>query len=207
MTASVNFNPIQTTNFPGTFFVSTNGFVQGVMEDDPVSRFYLRSGVVASAATVPMWGGVGIAEGLAGGSTGTADELNSILSAASSANGIDGFTVFNQAAAMVITNSSTVPLSGSLMAVNFFRFGSGARVAVQTTSTVASALAGGSTSPTLYWDPVNYQVTTVATSNVALPTSVKLTHVDVGNSKIVSYDSTSGYANWTEGGSTLVLVL
>lgn len=207
MTASVNFNPIQTTNFPGTFFVSTNGFVQGVMEDDPVSRFYLRSGVVASAATVPMWGGVGIAEGLAGGSTGIADELNSILSAASSANGIDGFTVFNQAAAMVITNSSTVPLSGSLMAVNFFRFGSGARVAVQTTSTVASALAGGSTSPTLYWDPVNYQVTTVATSNVALPTSVKLTHVDVGNSKIVSYDSTSGYANWTEGGSTLVLVL
>jgi len=207
MTASVNFNPIQTTNFPGTFFVSTNGFVQGVMEDDPVSRFYLRSGVVASAATVPMWGGVGIAEGLAGGSTGTADELNSILSAASSANGIDGFTVFNQAAAMVITNSSTVPLSGSLMAVNFFRFGSGARVAVQTTSTVASALAGGSTSPTLYWDPVNYQVTPVATSNVALPTSVKLTHVDVGNSKIVSYDSTSGYANWTEGGSTLVLVL
>ncbi len=207
MTASVNFNPIQTTNFPGTFFVSTNGFVQGVMEDDPVSRFYLRSGVVASAATVPMWGGVGIAEGLAGGSTGTADELNSILSAASSANGIDGFTVFNQAAAMVITNSSTVPLSGSLMAVNFFRFGSGARVAVQTTSTVASALAGGSTSPTLYWDPVNYQVTTVSTSNVALPTSVKLTHVDVGNSKIVSYDSTSGYANWTEGGSTLVLVL
>ena len=207
MGASVNFNPIQTTNFPGTFFVETEGFIQGTMEDDPVARFALRSGVVASSATVPMWGGIAIAETLAGGATGTVDQLNSILSPASSGNGITGFTVFNQASAMVITNSSNVPLSGSLMAVNFFRFNSGARVAVQTTSTVASALAGGTISPTLYWDPVNYQVTTTSTSNVALPASVKLTHVNVGNSKVVSYSSGTGYATWSEGGSTLVLVL
>ncbi len=207
MGASVNFNPIQTTNFPGTFFVETDGFVQGTMEDDPVARFALRSGVVAAAATVPMWGGIAIAETLAGGTTGAVDQVNSILLAASSGNGVTGFTVFNQASAMVITNSSNVPLSGSLMAVNFFRFGSGARVAVQTTSTVASALAGGSISPTLYWDPVNYQVTTVSTSNVALPSTVKLSHVNVGNSKVVSYSSVTGYATWQDGGSALVLVL
>ena len=207
MAASVNFNPIQTTNFPGTFFVQTDGFVQGVMEDDPVARFALRSGVVSTAATVPMWGGVAIAESLAGGTTGFVDQLNSVLAPASSGNGITGFTVFNQASAMVITNSSNVPLSGSSMAVNFFRFGSGARVAVNTTSAVASALAGGTISPTLYWDPVAYQVTTVATSNVALPTTVKLTHVNVGNSKVVNYASGTGYATWTDGGSTLVIEL
>ena len=207
MAASVNFNPIQTTNFPGTFFVQTDGFVQGVMEDDPVARFALRSGVVSTAATVPMWGGVAIAESLAGGTTGFVDQLNSVLAPASSGNGITGFTVFNQASAMVITNSSNVPLSGSSMAVNFFRFGSGARVAVNTTSAVASALAGGTISPTLYWDPVAYQVTAVSTSNVALPTTVKLTHVNVGNSKVVNYASGTGYATWTDGGSTLVIEL
>lgn len=207
MAASVNFNPIQTTNFPGTFYVQTEGYVQGVMEDDPVARFALRSGVVAAAATVPMWGGIAIAESLAGGSTGVVDQVNSILSAASSGNGITGFTVFNQASAMVITNSSNVPLSGSSMAVNFFRFGSGARVAVATTSAVASALAGGTISPTLYWDPVAYQVTTVSTSNVALPTSVKLTHLNVGNSLVVSYNSGTGAANWQAAGSTLVIEL
>ena len=207
MAASVNFNPIQTTNFPGTFFVQTDGFVQGVMEDDPVARFALRSGVVSTAATVPMWGGVAIAESLAGGTTGFVDQLNSVLAPASSGNGITGFTVFNQATAMVITNSSNVPLSGSSMAVNFFRFGSGARVAVNTTSAVASALAGGTIAPTLYWDPVAYQVTTVSTSNVALPTTVKLTHVNVGNSKVVNYASGTGYATWADGGSTLVIEL
>ena len=207
MTASVNFNPIQTSNFPGTFFVQTDGFVQGVMEDDPVARFALRSGVVAAAATVPMWGGIAIAESLSGGTTGVADQLNSILNPATSVNGVTGFTVFNQASAMVITNSSNVPLAGSSMAVNFFRLGSGARVAVNTPAAVASALAGGSISPTLYWDPVAYQVTTVPTSNVALPTTVKLSHVNVGNSKIVSYATGTGYATWANGGSALVIEL
>ncbi len=207
MTASVNFNPIQTTNFPGTFFVQTDGFVQGVMEDDPVARFALRSGVVSTAATVPMWGGIAIAESLAGGTTGVVDQVNSILAAASSVNGVTGFTVFNQASAMVITNSSNVPLAGSSMAVNFFRFGSGARVSVNTPAAVASELAGGSISPTLYWDPVAYQVTTVSTSNVALPASVKLSHVNVGNSKVVSYATGTGYATWTNGGSALVIEL
>lgn len=196
---------LNTGNFPGTFFVDTNGFIQGAMEDDPVARFALRTGVAASSITVPLWGGVAIAETLAGGSSGVVDQADSILLPASSVNGVTGFTVYNQASAMVITNASNAPSSMPLMAVNFFRFGSGARVAVQTTSTVAAALAGGTISPTLYWDPVNYQVTTVSASNVALPAGVKLTHVNQGNSRIVNFSTPN--VVWADGGSTLVIQL
>lgn len=196
---------LNTGNFPGTFFVDTNGFVQGAMEDDPVARFALRTGVASSAITVPIWGGVAIAESLAGGSSGVVEQAESVLLPATSGNGITGFTVYNQASAMVITNASNAPSAMPSMAVNFFRFGSGARVAVQTTSTVAAALAGGTISPTLYWDPVNYQVTTTSTSNVALPAGVKLTHVNQGNSRVVTFSSPN--VTWTDGGSAIVLQL
>ncbi|MHB8816949.1 MAG: hypothetical protein ACYDAE_27310, partial [Steroidobacteraceae bacterium] len=80
MTASITYNPVQQTNFPGTFFTSSEGYVQGEVQDDPVARFALRSGIVSSSASTPMWGGLGIIESLPGANA--VDQINSILAAA-----------------------------------------------------------------------------------------------------------------------------
>lgn len=205
MTASISYNPVLQTNFTGTFQVQSDGYVQGLMQDDPVSRFALRSGVLSSSATIPMWGGFGIQEVLPGANA--IDQIGSIVSAASTTV-ITGFSVFNQAAAMVQTPQSRVPLAGASMAVNFFRLGSGARIALPCSSATASALAGAAIGTALFWDTVAYQVTNSSNGNtVALPTATtKICHVDsAGRSKVVSYSSGTGFASWVDNGYCVVV--
>lgn len=204
MTASITYNPVQQTNFPGTFFTSSDGFVQGEVMDDPVARFALRSGIVSSAATQPFWGGLGIIENLPGANA--IDQVGSILSLATTSS-ITGFTTFQQAGAMVQTPQSRVPLASSQMGVNFYRFGSGARIALPCSSATATTLASGAVNAALYWDTVVLQITATSNGNtVALPSTCKVDHVDsVGNSKVVSYNSGTGFANWTENGYCVVV--
>lgn len=205
MTASISYNPVLQTNFPGTFQVQSDGYVQGLMQDDPVSRFALRSGVLSSSASIPMWGGFGIQETLPGANA--IDQVGSIIAAASTTV-ITGFSVFNQAAAMVQTPQSRVPLAGAGMAVNFFRFGSGARIALPVSQSTAGTLASAAIGIQLYWDTVAYQVTSTSNANtVALPlATTKLCHVDsAGRSKVVSYASGTGFASWVNNGYCAVV--
>ena len=61
-TANISLNPLQVTSAPGTFGVQSEGYIQGVAMDDPAVRYALAGGVLATAETIPMWGGVGIFE-------------------------------------------------------------------------------------------------------------------------------------------------
>lgn len=194
--AGITINPQLVTNASGTFSTTSSGFVQGCMEDDPSVRNELASAIVSPSATSPMWGGMGITDSLVTAGI-EAGELRSVLTPASAVGNLTGFTVFNQSLAMIQTPQSPVPLSAAGMGINFFRFGSGARIAVACSNAVASALLGGASNQVVYWDYTNQVLLTSGTG--ALP--VKVLDVNIGNSMVVTYNSGTGFATWTRSGS------
>lgn len=157
MSGNVTINPLQTTNAQGSFQTTSVGTVQGTFYDNPAVRYALAGGVLATSETLPMWGGVGIYEDIPGASGGPASVLGSIVGRASALTGskaLAGFSVFNQAHAMIQSPQSPVPLAPSGGQVNFFRFGSGAQIAVACDPTLAD-LVGDPTNTQVSWDFVN----------------------------------------------------
>lgn len=210
MSAQISLQPMVTTNAAGLFNVNSAGFTQGDALDDPAVKFWLAGGVFSSAATTPLWGGVPIAEtipvsqsGYYSGDTqpGT-DTLGSTIIQASTSTAPTGISVFNQAFQGITTPQSTAPLYSPGMTVNFYRFGSGARIPLPCDSSIV-ALAGSSITETVYWDTTNLRLTTTATSNFAVP--CKILRISTSGNKIVSYNSGTGNANWSNtivGGSS-----
>lgn len=142
---SITINPGITTNASGSFNSSSLGYIQGMFMADPAIRNQLAGGLLAAAESLPMWGGVGISEFipplLAGGGASSIDialggqikratSLTAPTTGQSNNGALTGFSVFDQAHAMINTPQSPVPLSAGGMQVNFFRLGSGARIAV-----------------------------------------------------------------------------
>jgi hypothetical protein len=163
MSQTLSFNPVITTNAPGSFNISSTGYIQGTMLDDPAIRNTLAGGVLASSETLPMWGGVGIYEltpttvlggtqGVMGGNVGRATTLT-----ATSATGLTGFSVLNQAHHMITTPQSPVPVSLAGMSVHFARLGSGARVAVAIDPSLVS-LEGNIINQQVSWDFTNQRL-------------------------------------------------
>lgn len=150
MAANVSFNPVLTTNALGSFSTQSDGFVQGVMMDDPASRFYIDGAPLASTETLPMWGGVAIFNNVAP-TTPTGTALGNVLGRATSASQITGFSIINQATAWVTSPQSEAPSAGTGMTVPFVKIGSNARVAVQCSSALTS-LAGGLITQQVSWD-------------------------------------------------------
>lgn len=148
-TAAISFNPLPTTNAAGSFSTVSDGLYQGTALDSPNSRYNLSGGLLATTETLPMWGGVGIFEDIPaspgnsvlGGTVGRATALTSLT----------GFSVFDQAYNGLTTPQSPVPLYGSGMTVNFYRFGSGQRIALQMDPSLVS-LDGGLITQQVSWD-------------------------------------------------------
>lgn len=180
MTAQVAFNPVLTTNAAGSFNVQSTGYMQGIQLDDPAARFALAGGVLANDETIPMWGGVGIYELVAGnaaagylgspsGPNSAAGGLVGRATALTGSKALTGFSVFNQAHGMINTPQSPVPLAGSNMQVNFLRLGSGARIAVACDEALASMSGTDIINTAVAWDFVNQllipQVTSINVSS------------------------------------------
>lgn len=147
-----------TTTFAGGFSVTEDGFVQGVVMDDPAVRFALAGGILATSETVPMWGGVGIYANVPslaanqplaslGPQVGRATGLTK-----SSSKGLIGFSTYNQATAALTSPQSPAPTMGSNMTVPYFPLGSGARIAVACDPSLAASLQGGSLGQQVSWD-------------------------------------------------------
>lgn len=152
MASNISFNPFITTSANGTFSVQSEGFNQGVALDDPAVRNALAGGPLASTETLPMWGGVGIAEYIP---TATANPSigSSIARATSIASTVPliGFSVFNQATAWVTSPQSECPSAGVGMTIPYYRLGSGARIAVAVDPSLVS-LDGGLVNQQVSWD-------------------------------------------------------
>lgn len=158
MSAQIAINPLITTTAAGLFNVTARGFIQGMAIDDPVIRYQLAGGLLAATETIPMWGGIPIAENMPkfgttlpekslGGSIVRATSLTSTIP-------ITGFSVFNQVHNAINTPQSPVPLVPSGGMVNFYRLGSRARIPVRADPSMVS-LEGGLINQNVSWDFVN----------------------------------------------------
>jgi hypothetical protein len=142
MALNTPFYPYATTNAQGSFSVQSAGYVQGVYQDAPATRYSLAVGTVSASATRPMWGGMAISESIAPAS-GYDRTLGGTIVEASAVANITGFTVFNNAYAWVGSPSSPVPTAGAAgMSVPFFRLGSG----------IAMSLDGSLITSQVSWD-------------------------------------------------------
>jgi hypothetical protein len=155
MPSNIALNPFVTTNAQGTFSIQSGGFVQGVALDDPAVRFALAGGPLASTETLPMWGGVAISEAIPA-STADASVGPNIARATALAN-IAGFSVLNQASAWVTSPQSECPSAGAFTTIPFYRFGSGARIALAIDPSLVS-LDGGLTTQQVGWDFNNQRI-------------------------------------------------
>lgn len=194
--ANLAFNPMQTVNGLGGFNVQSDGYVQGTAMDDPAIRNALAGGQIAAAATLPMWGGIGITELINAGSP---LNINTLDRAANFA-ALTGFSVFDQAHNLISSPQSNVPSAASGMTINFYRFGSGARIALAMDPALVS-LDGQLITSQISWDFTNQRVVAFATN--ALP--VKILDFQVGNCKTVTYDAGANTANWNNSGSCILV--
>lgn len=192
--ASINMNPILTTNAKGLFSTNSNGYTQGDAQDDPAVKFALCGGVYDAAATAPMFGGLPVQEFVPAGDS----VLGSTIKAAADDAAPTAFTVFNQAFAGLTTPQSNAPAFLPGMSVNYYRLGSGARIPV-VLDPASITVEGELVSTAVYWDFTNNWLTTTQPgTQAALP--VKVLRVSTQNNKTVSYDALTGYANWAVDG-------
>lgn len=193
MSASINMNPMLTTNANGLFNVSSNGFTQGDAQADPAVKFALASGLLSTSATAPLWGGIPISESIPAASAqpGTNATGSSVIQSTTLANST-GICVFNQAFHGITSPQSNAPSYLPGMSVNFYRFGSGARIPLRINPALVS-LDGGLVTQQVSWDFTNNWITTYDGSN-AFP--VKILTISTSGNKTVSYNSGTGYATW-----------
>lgn len=202
--ANISFNPSLMTGAQNTFLLESQGFVQGLTQDDPTSRLWLSSGIVASGVTQAVWGGMGVTVTLGGVST--AGYPNNAIGLATTSE-IQGFTVFDQAISMIQTPGNTVPVAVAGQSVAFYQFGSNARVPLPVASGAFSGLESAYTNATLYWDTSAFNITTTSNSyTIQLPAGVQVLAVD-SNSKAVSYNSGTGAVTWVDGSDMALIQL
>jgi len=178
---SVSIQPMQTSNAAGGFSVQSDGYIQGFAMDDPAIRNELSMGSLLGTESLPMWGGVAIAEYL---KSGNGNALGNDIARATLLANITGFSVFNQAHGFINTPQSQVPTAGAGQSIPFYRLGSKARIAVACEPSLVS-LNGGLVTPQVSWDFNNQrlQAYNAATATVSL------------TSLTASYDATTG--KWT----------
>lgn len=199
---NISFNPMVTTGISDAFVVDTGGYVQGTFLDDPANRYNLEGGIVASAQTAPIWGGLPLTLAV------PAPDSNAqgpSVTVASTLTGIHAWALFNQAAAGIITPSSNVPLYSSGMSVNFARPNSNLRIVLPVeNSTVLDSLSGDAPNVDLYWDTTNNCLTTTSGAGYLGPLPIQLEFLSA-TSKTVSYNSGTGIATWQPAGSAAVV--
>lgn len=145
----------------GTFGITWDGLMVGFEMPDPPARNWLSGGWLANSETLPMWGGVAISEDVptppASPPLTPAQELGGQLiratKIAAGTGTATGISVFTQDYSMVLDPSigSEVPIAGSYNEVNFYRFGTNARVAVACNAALSS-LQGGPVNAQVSWD-------------------------------------------------------
>lgn len=166
--ASIPFSPYAMTNASGTFNLTSTGYVAGTAEDDPVARYALQYGLLATTETLPMWGGVGVTAlvpkeiSVTAGSQNPDAALGSLIGRATTLTAattgqLVGFSVFDQNYSAINSPSSKVPLVGTYGQVNWYPIGSGARIKVAIDPSLVS-LQGALVTTNVSWDFTNQRL-------------------------------------------------
>jgi hypothetical protein len=175
MATNLAISPYSTTNSPGAFNISSKGYIAGQALPDPALRNELAGGILANTETLPMFGGVGISELILTSTSNSLPrgELGSTIVRATTltplaAGVLTGFSVFDQNHAMVASPSSPVPGIGGNGQVNFYRLGSGIRIAVACAPALVN-LQGQLITSQVSWD---FGAQQLVPYNVAYPANV-----------------------------------
>lgn len=205
---NISLNPNIQTSAAGMFVIESDGLIVGTAYPDPAARFSLAGGWLAATETLPMFGGVGISESIptepTGGAAPTAPltPLGGSIARATAEANLTGFSVFDQNYAAVNTPQSPVPSTSPGGLVNFYRLGSGARVALAIDPTLIT-LEGGLITQQVSWDFTNQKIIAFATN--ALP--VKILAIKAAGCMVPSYSSTTGFVTWNYNGAAAVCLL
>ena len=202
MPNSISLNPMLTTTAAGLFQTNSAGFTQGDAQDDPAVKFALAGGVLSADATSPIWGGIPIAELIPAATAGNNVGLGSTVIQAANYDELSGICVYNQAFGGITTPQSTAPLFSAGMSVNYYRFGSGARIPLPIDSALVS-LDGSIVSSQVSWDFTTNQI--VAFDTTAFP--VKILKIVTANNLLVDYSDVTGFANWTSTGALALCLI
>jgi len=197
--ATVSFNPALTSAPQNTFLQATQGFVQGDFVDDPSSRMYLNSGVLAAAVTQPVWGGLPIQELVPATGEGV---LGSSLALATNDATTTGFSVFTQGYNMVIVPGNSVQTTSGGGTIPYFRLGCGARIRVKCSAALAAAVDGNAITQQVSWDFTNNELIPYDSINAF---NVKILSINA-SSKVVAYDSGTGAVTWVAGSAATILL-
>lgn len=204
MAGTISLAPYSTTNSQNSFLLQTDGFVAGTFLDNPANRYQLEGGIIANSQSTPLWGGLPITLDVpAPGSGGASSGLGSTIVAATAESNLDGFVVFNQASAGVISPSSNVPLYTAGMSANFVRTGSGLWLVLPVKAADVNTIAGGGSNQAIYWDYTNNYVTVTSGGGGALGFQIIALNT---NSKVPSYNSGNGTANWSGSNTSVIIV-
>ncbi len=196
MSSVVSFNPQLTTSPQNTFILESDGYIQGFELDNQPSRIQLEQGSLVSTAAQPVWGGMMVNALIP---TENQNAMGPAIEIATAQEAAFGFVVFPRAYNMIIVPGNSTPISTSGMSVMYYPNGKWARVAVQCSSALATALEGGLVSQTVYWDFTNQVLTNTGTT--ALPCRVKGFN---SNSMIVNYNSTTKAVTWGVGTCAII---
>jgi hypothetical protein len=203
------FNPYIQTNAPGMFTIESDGLIVGTAYPDPAARFALSGGWLAQTETLPMYGGVAINESVPQERppVNRADvALGGIIARgttlAAGAGTVTGFSVFDQNYAAVNSPQSQVPTVGSGGLVNFYRLGSGARVALAIDPALVT-LEGGLITQQVSWDFSLQRIIAFATNALA----VKILAIKSSGCMVPVYTSGTGFTTWNYNGAAAVCLL
>src|SRR5262245_11098036 len=205
MVANIAFNPYVQTSAAGMFNIESDGLIVGTAYPDPAARFALAGGWLATTETLPMFGGVGISENVPQERppvTRADVALGGIIARATAYANLTGFSVFDQNYAAVNTPQGPVPTVGSGGMVNFYRLGSGARVALAIDPTLIS-LEGGLITAQVSWDFTNQKIIAFATTALA----VKILAIKASGCMVPSYSAGTGLTTWSYNGAAAVCLL
>lgn len=200
---AIALNPNIQTNARGMFVIESDGLIVGTAFPDPAARFALSGGWLSQAATLPMWGGIGISENIPQERppASRADiSLGSIVDRASANANLTGFSVFDQNYAGINSPQSPVPQVDKGGLVNFYRIGSGARVILEIDPTLVS-LEGGLITQAVAWDYTNQKII----AGTGFPG--KILSIKSNNCMVPVYTSATGFVTWNYNGAAAVVLL
>ena len=210
---AINFNPYPQTTAGGMFNIESDGFVVGTAMPDPAARFALAGGWLAVAETLPMFGGVAINESIptersTAPATPTRPEiaLGGVIARATTlaagAGTTTGFCVFDQNYAAYNSPQSPVPTIGNGGLVNFYRLGSGIRIALAIDPALVT-LEGGLITQQVSWDFSAQRIIAFATNAL----NVKILQVKSSGCMRPIYTAGTGFTTWNYNDAAALVLL
>jgi hypothetical protein len=202
----ISISPYLQSNAAGSFVVESDGLIVGTAYPDPAVRYALAGGTLDSTETLPMWGGIPVQEIIPQSATNQPrKELQSRLKRSTTDATVMGIAVFDQNYSWTNSPQSPVPQGSTQGQVNFYRIGSGARIALEIDPALIS-LEGGLTNQAVTFD---YAGASGGYRIIAGPGAfpVKILQIQNGNSMCPRYASGTGFLTWLRTGAAAVCLI